>query len=219
MTRQGPGNSSNSVFRRRNLTQTSCRQCARLNLTCYWHNGSNNTNILFDVAGTGETASTGNLKVHITGYDDPSVLQGSATSVIRTVDDKQTFQYLCEKGSTILRYPTQLLPARSTINPFTLGFQMARHHPTQVKAYLALGAAHRSQAQPDGHVVAVKHYSDVVSGLRSKLLSNRSNPEEWMCAVAALLCMYEVCLLITYSYEYTLTYGHSLLCLPPQSIV
>lgn len=130
----------------------------------------------------------------VPGFDDPAVLQGSATSVMRDITDKDIFAYLCVTGATILRYPTRLFPASSNVNTFRLGFPMARQIPTHLHALLSVAAAHRRHVQPHFQEHATKHQVLAVSGLREGLATatSQSAPPEWVCGTAAVLCMYEV---------------------------
>lgn len=183
-----------------------CTSCHRLGLVCHYstpvnqpiHRRPNEDAETTDIV-TGIETDFSSLRelqhqdavMCIAGYDDPSVLQGSATSILRERADKDAFLYICEVGAAIVRYPTQLYPGFANINAFRMGFQMARHFAPQVRAYLAISAAHRAKARKEDSVSAIEHYTAAMSGIRADL-QEHSCPREWTCATGALMCVYEV---------------------------
>lgn len=173
-----------------------CSACIRLRLNCHWPLRADEFSLTQRRSPTTDPAATQASKlpedVYLSSYDDPSILQGSATSGLHKIDDKQSLQYLCEVGATIMRYPNQLFPGYSNLNTFRLGFQMASNSPPHIHALAAIGAGHLSRSSTRYSTIALENYGHAISGLREVVTySNLQLPSEQACAVAALLTVYQ----------------------------
>lgn len=181
-----------------------CGACVRLNLPCFWPRSVNEHAASATATATVTRAPTPQLTsensklpgdVYLSSYDDPSILQGSATSIVQRIEDKQALLYLCEVGAQLVRYPNRLFPGYSNLNSFRLGFQMASQSQPHIHALLAIGAAHLGYTNERYRPVALENYGHAIRHLRDAVVisSKERPPAEQTCAVAALMSVYQVC--------------------------
>lgn len=175
-----------------------CGACVRLKLPCSWPRTVNehqeiairNTSLQQASQGSGLPGD-----VYLSSYDDPSILQGSATSVVQGIEHKQALQYICDVGAQLVRYPNRLFPGYSNLNSFRLGFQMASQSQPHIHALTAIGAGHLCKIHDKYRPVALENYGHAMRHLRNAVLicSKEQPPSEQACAVAALMSVYQVC--------------------------
>lgn len=185
-----------------------CGECLRLGFKCHWQvsisrTGKDRKLVDNDV----DWVSTGKDRQYeaqvcseiITGisygFDHPSILRASATSMIKGPGEKHALQYLFEQGHHILRYPVQRVPIAINVNTFRRGYPMAitAPKPIQVQALICVGAAYLSKVYHRYESMALQQYNSTLSAFGIVLNSQQKDfPAEWMCAVASILSYYQV---------------------------
>lgn len=179
-----------------------CGSCKRLKLNCFWpvisqspledasrRSSSASSNASLELVRRSKQPGTYSL---LTTFDHPSSLRASPTSFLSERDEKEAFQFINQRGGTILKVFKKHLPVANNI--FTIGFVAVRNFPSLLNAHLAIGAAHLSKVHGSTFSAAAsRYYRRAIRELVAELArTDIVQPSELACATASALSVYEV---------------------------